>query len=61
MGIAFFVYASMIAIVLHYTNTLHGVLKRYIEQSTNLLDGMHEGIVIISKVTNRTLFCNRPA
>ena len=61
MSLMFFIYASMIAIVLNYTTNLHGMLKRYIEQSANLLDGMHEGIVIISKVTNRTLFCNRPA
>ena len=61
IGLMFFIYSSMLAIILNYTINLHGVLRRYIEQSANLLDGMHEGMIIISKVTKRTLFCNRPA
>ena len=61
IGILFFIYSSILAIVLNYTSNLHGVLRRYIEQSANLLDGMHEGMIILSKVTGKTLFCNRPA
>ena len=56
-----FSFSCCIAIIMNYIGELHLTLKKYIEQSSKLLDGMHEGLVIISKATGKTLFCNKPA
>ena len=56
-----FAFSCLFAITMNYIEDLHRTLKKYIEQSAKLLDGMHEGMVIISKATGKTLFCNKPA
>ena len=56
-----FSFSCLFAITMSYIEDLHRTLKKYIEQSAKLLDGMHEGLIIISKATGKTLFCNKPA
>ena len=50
-----------LAIVLNYIAQLQALLRKYIEQNSRLLDGMHEGLLILSKSTKKTLFFNKPA
>ena len=47
-----FLGASFIAMVLIYITDLHVLLRRYINQNERLLDGMHEGLLILTKGTN---------
>ena len=51
----------LLAMVLIYIMDLHLTLKKYVTTSERLLDGMHEGLLILAKDTNKTLLCNRKA
>ncbi len=44
-----------------YATELHKLLKDYTHMNEKLLDGMHEGLLIVSKSNKKTLFCNKPA
>ena len=48
MSFFFFAGSCLLAILLVYITDLHVLLRKYIDQSTKLLDGMHEGLLIIS-------------
>ena len=64
-----FLILTMIAMISLYISTLHQRLKRLNAENINLLDGMHEGLLILSKTTSslraaakdQILFCNRTA
>ena len=64
-----FLILSMISMISLYISTLHQKLKRLNEENINLLDGMHEGLLILSKTTSslreaikgQILFCNKTA
>ena len=43
---------SMVAMVPVYISTLHQKLKRLNAENINLLDGMHEGLLILTKTTS---------
>ena len=36
-------------------------MKTQLVENLKLLDGMHEGLLILSKSDNKAMFCNRPA
>ena len=36
-------------------------MKIIIDQNVKLLDGMHEGLLVVSKKDKDLLFCNKPA
>ena len=61
--VCIFYYASCscIAIVIIFVSKL--LLKHITtnRESLKLLDGMHQGLLILSKGERRTMFCNRPA
>ena len=47
-----FVVVTLIAMIPIYISTLHLKMKRLNEENINLLDGMHEGLLILSKTTS---------
>jgi len=49
---------SMAAI---YISKLHNTVKTTNMENAKLLDGMHEGLLILSKKERRTMFCNNTA
>ena len=51
----------LLAIIIVYITELNTLLSNYTMQSEKLLDGMHEGLLIFSKSSNDTLFCNMRA
>ena len=53
---------SLIALVLMYISSLHARMKIFNVENIKLLDGMHEGLLILSNSTARSvMFCNNPA
>ena len=48
----------LLAIIIVYITELNTLLSNYTTQNEKLLDGMHEGLLIFSKSTKETLFCN---
>jgi len=44
-----------------YVTKLHITLKTTNMENAKLLDGMHEGLLILSKKERRTMFCNSTA
>ena len=56
-----FLSMSLLAILIRYISTLHERMKTYNLANIKLLDGMHEGLLIISKSDNKVIFCNRPS
>ena len=44
-----FLGASILAMLLIYITDLHVLLRGYISQNERLLDGMHEGLLIMKK------------
>ena len=51
----------LLAIIIVYITELNTLLSNYTTQNEKLLDGMHEGLLIFSKSTKETLFCNMRA
>ena len=49
------------AILLVYISSLHQKMQCTIRQNTKLLNGMHEGLLILSKFDKSILFVNKPA
>ena len=47
-----FVILSLVAMIPLYISTLHQKLKRLNAENINLLDGMHEGLLILTKTTS---------
>ena len=60
-NILYFFWNCLIAILILYVTELHKTLGDYSKMNEKLLDGMHEGLLIVSKRTSQTLFCNQPA
>ena len=58
--IASFVIYTMLAQLIIQIGRLHSKLKTAICENTKLLDGMHEGLLILSK-DKTIMFCNKPA
>ena len=52
---------SVIAMMLQYISELHWRMKLSNEDNIKMLDGMHEGLLILSKHSEKPLFCNKPA
>ena len=44
-----------------YISRLHTKLTTTNKENEKLLDGMHEGVLILSKKERLTMFCNKPA
>ena len=50
---------SLLAILILYISSLHARMKVCNTENIKLLDGMHEGLLILSKSTAKSvLFCN---
>ena len=47
-----FIGTTLLAMALVYVMDLHLLLKRFIAQNEGLLDGMHEGLLILDNDTN---------
>ena len=47
-----FLTMTMVAMIPLYISTLHLKMKRLNAENINLLDGMHEGLLILSKTTS---------
>ena len=60
-AIAYFALEFMLAMLLFYVAELTKKLQVANYQNIRLLDGMHEGVLIISKTEQRVMFCNQPA
>ena len=53
---------ACIAIIILYISILHGKMKTQNDENIKLLDGMHEGLLILSKKDEkRIIFCNKPS
>ena len=53
-----FLSMSLLAILIRYISTLHERMKTYNLANIKLLDGMHEGLLILSKASRTPMFCN---
>ena len=60
-AIGFFAMEFMLAMLLFYIAELTKKLQVANFSNIRLLDGMHEGVLIISKTEKRVMFCNQPA
>ena len=49
------------AILFLYITELHSKMHQLIDQNIKLLNGMHEGLLILSKEDKSVLFINKPA
>ena len=56
-----FIGCAGVSAILIYITELQDLLRKFIDQNGRLLDGMHEGLLILSKSTKKTLFFNKPA
>ena len=58
---AMFLIICLLAIVILYTYELQTKLKDLNGENIKLLDGMHEGLLILSKANKNVMFCNKPS
>ena len=58
--LASFAIHTMLAQLIIQIDILHSKLKTSICENTKLFDGMHEGLLILSK-DKTIMFCNKPA
>ena len=56
-----FVICTMLSALLTYIAMIKAKLSGLMLQNLGLLDGMHEGLLIISKKEQATMFCNKQA
>ena len=57
-----FVQTSLITIALLYISELHHKMKTFNVENVKLLDGMHEGLLILLKSDpKKPMFCNKTA
>ena len=59
--IGVFIFNSGISMLLLYISQLHNRINKFSIQNIKLLDGMHEGLLILSKASRTPMFCNQPA
>jgi len=57
----FFFLCNGTAMVVTYISELHNKMNTTIEDNEKLLDGMHEGLLILSKDKQAVMFGNKPA
>ena len=60
-SLVYVVFCTLLSASLIYISKLHNKLDTVNVQNVKLLDGMHEGLLIISKREKSTMFCNKPA
>ena len=60
-GVAIFIVHTCLSILLLYISQMHSRMKSSNTENNKLLNGMHEGLLIVSKATNEAMFCNNPA
>ena len=62
IAIVLFLVTSFLPIIVLYISRLHKMLSSQNQQNAKLLDGMHEGLIILSKEhpKKRVLFSNKP-
>jgi len=51
----------MFALIIQYICELHNRIKGYNLENIRLLDGMHEGLLILTKSSKSVMFCNKPS
>ena len=59
--LSIFVFNLTVAVLFAYIPSLQEKTRRTIVQNAKLLNGMHEGLLILSKFDKSILFVNRPA
>ena len=57
----FMLVATIFAMVLLYISSLHVKMQLFNVENNKLLDGMHEGLLIMSKSNKEIMFCNKPS
>ena len=61
ISLTYIVFCSCLSMVAIYISKLHIKMRNKNAENVKLLDGMHEGLLILSKSEMTTMFCNRPA
>ena len=61
MTILVFTFMTVLAMLFRYVTTLHKRIQAYNVENIKLLDGMHEGLLILSKQNHSVMFCNKPS
>ena len=61
LSIALFLICLSLSVILRYTSDLHSRMKASNSENIRLLDGMHEGLLILDKAKKGIMFFNRPA
>ena len=56
-----FTFLIAVASLIIFISQLQTALESTNNENMRLLDGMHEGVLIISKSFQRVMFCNKPA
>ena len=56
-----FLLICTVAMAIVYTYELQTKLKDLNGENIKLLDGMHEGLLILSKSNKNVMFCNKPS
>ena len=51
----------MLAMIFLFIAKLQTRLKSFNIENIELLDGMHEGLLILSKTDKKVMFCNKPS
>ena len=61
LALFLFILSAMFSQMILYISTLHSKLKSFNSENIKLLDGMHEGLLILSKTQKTVMFCNKPS
>ena len=56
-----FIINAILSMMFLYISSLHSRMRSFNVENTKLLDAMHEGLLILSKADNESMFCNFPA
>ena len=57
----YFIVTTILSMVFVYISELHTEMHTTNRENVKLLDGMHEGLLILSKSNQKVMFCNSPA
>ena len=61
LTILLFLICSMLAVLVLYISSLQMRMKSFNMENIKLLDGMHEGLLILTKSDKKIMFCNKPS
>ena len=61
LTIGVFLTLTLMAIIVLYTSQLRLRMQSFNSENVKLLDGMHEGLLILNKIDHTVAFCNRPS